>query len=79
MPGFSTAPEVTRVRRSERAKALRRARARAAGIDQAFIPGGIHGEALQAPMGTLPSAERMAALAAEFGFAPTYMLAELRW
>lgn len=53
--------------------------ARAAGIDQAFIPGGIHGEALQAPMGTLPSAERMTALAAEFGFAPTYILAELRW
>jgi HAD superfamily hydrolase (TIGR01459 family) len=53
--------------------------ARAAGIDQAFIPGGIHGEALGAPMGTLPAPAKMAALAAEFGFAPTYILAELRW
>ncbi|MCM0021870.1 MAG: TIGR01459 family HAD-type hydrolase [Tagaea sp.] len=53
--------------------------ARAAGIDQAFIPGGIHGEALGAPMGTLPDDAKMAALSAEFGFAPTYVLAELRW
>ncbi len=52
---------------------------RGAGIDQAFIPGGIHAVALDAPMGTLPTAEKMAALSAEFGFAPTYMLAELRW
>ncbi|MFM7346616.1 MAG: TIGR01459 family HAD-type hydrolase [Tagaea sp.] len=53
--------------------------ARAAGLDQAFIPGGIHGEALGAPMGTLPTQAKMDALAASFGFAPTYMLAELRW
>jgi HAD superfamily hydrolase (TIGR01459 family) len=53
--------------------------ARHAGIDQAFIPGGIHGEALGAPMGTLPSEAKMAALSAAFGFAPTYVLAELRW
>jgi HAD superfamily hydrolase (TIGR01459 family) len=52
---------------------------RGAGIDQAFIPGGIHGVALGSPMGTLPSPAKMAALSAEFGFAPTYMLAELRW
>ena len=53
--------------------------ARQAGIDQAFIPGGIHGEALASPMGTLPSEASMQALASEFGFAPTYILAELRW
>jgi len=52
---------------------------RGAGIDQAFIPGGIHAVALDAPMGSLPTQERMAALSAAFGFAPTYMLAELRW
>lgn len=53
--------------------------ARAAGLDQAFIPGGIHGEALGSPMGSLPTDEALAALAREFGFAPTYALAELRW
>ena len=53
--------------------------ARDAGLDQAFIPGGIHGEALGAPMGTLPSEAKMGALSAAFGFAPTYVLAELRW
>ncbi len=53
--------------------------ARGAGIHQAFIPGGIHGEGLNAPMGTLPSEEAMAAVSAQFGFAPTYVLAELRW
>jgi HAD superfamily hydrolase (TIGR01459 family) len=53
--------------------------ARDAGLDQAFIPGGIHGEALGAPMGTLPSEAKMDALSAAFGFAPTYVLAELRW
>lgn len=52
---------------------------RGAGVDQAFIPGGIHAVALGSPMGTLPSADKMTALSAEFGFAPTYMLAELRW
>ncbi|MBL8831009.1 MAG: TIGR01459 family HAD-type hydrolase [Rhodospirillales bacterium] len=53
--------------------------ARGAGIAQAFIPGGIHGEAMKAPMGTLPTEAAMAALSAQFGFAPTYVLAELRW
>ncbi len=53
--------------------------ARGAGLDQAFIPGGIHGAALAAPMGTLPTREKMDALSKEFGFAPTYALAELRW
>ncbi len=53
--------------------------ARGAGIDQAFIPGGIHGESLGAPMGRLPSEAAMKALSDQFGFAPTYVLAELRW
>ncbi len=52
---------------------------RAAGLDQAFIPGGIHGEALGAPMGHLPDDAAIAGLTAEYGFAPTYVLAELRW
>ncbi len=53
--------------------------ARAFGFDQVFVSGGIHAEGLQAPIGTLPTSEAMAALAQRFGFAPTYMLAELRW
>lgn len=53
--------------------------ARGAGIHQAFIPGGIHGEGMNAPMGTLPSEAAMDAVCAHFGFAPTYVLAELRW
>ncbi|MBI3504154.1 MAG: TIGR01459 family HAD-type hydrolase [Proteobacteria bacterium] len=53
--------------------------ARGAGIHQAFIPGGIHGEALKSPMGSLPETQAMEALSAAFGFAPTYALAELRW
>lgn len=53
--------------------------ARAFGFDQVFISGGIHAEGLQAPIGVLPAAEAMAELAKTFGFAPTYVLAELRW
>lgn len=53
--------------------------ARGAGLDQAFIPGGIHGEALKSPMGSVPDPAAMTALSAQFGFAPTYALAELRW
>ncbi len=53
--------------------------ARGAGIHQAFIPGGIHGESLGAPMGRLPGEMAMKALSDQFGFAPTYVLAELRW
>ncbi|MBI1243621.1 MAG: TIGR01459 family HAD-type hydrolase [Alphaproteobacteria bacterium] len=53
--------------------------ARGAGIHQAFIPGGIHGESLGAPMGRLPGEMAMKALCDQFGFAPTYVLAELRW
>jgi HAD superfamily hydrolase (TIGR01459 family) len=53
--------------------------ARAFGFDQVFISGGIHAEGLQAPIGTLPSPGAMADLAQTFGFAPTYVMAELRW
>lgn len=53
--------------------------ARAFGFDQVFISGGIHAEGLQAPIGVLPAAEAMAELSKSFGFAPTYVLAELRW
>ena len=53
--------------------------ARAFGFDQVFVSGGIHAEGLQAPVGNLPSPEAMAALAQAFGFAPTYVTAELRW
>jgi HAD superfamily hydrolase (TIGR01459 family) len=53
--------------------------ARAFGFDQVFISGGIHAESLAAPSGILPAADAMATLAQAFGFAPTYMLAELRW
>jgi HAD superfamily hydrolase (TIGR01459 family) len=53
--------------------------ARQAGIDSVFIPGGIHAERLLPAGGTLPSADDMKALAQAHGFAPTYMLDELRW
>jgi ribonucleotide monophosphatase NagD (HAD superfamily) len=49
------------------------------GFDQVFISGGIHAEGLQAQIGTLPSPEAIADLVQAFGFAPTYVLAELRW
>jgi HAD superfamily hydrolase (TIGR01459 family) len=53
--------------------------ARAFGFDQVFISGGIHAEGLQAPIGVLPSTDALAELSKTFGFAPTYVLAELRW
>ena len=53
--------------------------ARAFDFDQVFISGGIHAEGLQAPIGVLPTEAAMAKLAKTFGFAPTYVLAELRW
>src|SRR6185312_1794594 len=49
--------------------------ARAAGIDVAFIPGGIHAEMLGVKqMGDLPDPAAMAHLAREFGVRPTYVL-----
>lgn len=54
--------------------------ARAAGLDVAFIPGGIHAEVLGVKrMGELPDLEAMAHLAREYGVKPTYILPELRW
>ncbi len=53
--------------------------ARQAGIDSVFIPGGIHAEHLLPVGGILPSADDMNALAQAHGFAPTYLLDELRW
>lgn len=54
--------------------------ARAAGLDVAFIPGGIHAEVLGVKrMGDLPDPEAMAHLARDYGVRPTYILPELRW
>jgi HAD superfamily hydrolase (TIGR01459 family) len=54
--------------------------ARAAGIDVAFIPGGIHAEALGVKkMGDAPDMGAMAHLAREFGVHPTWVLPELKW
>jgi len=53
--------------------------ARQAGIDSVFIPGGIHAEHLLRGGDVLPSADDMKALAQAHGFAPTYLLDELRW
>jgi ribonucleotide monophosphatase NagD (HAD superfamily) len=54
--------------------------ARAAGIDVAFIPGGIHAEGLGVKkMGDLPDPVAMAHLSREFGVRPTYVLPELKW
>ncbi|HEX6979316.1 MAG TPA: TIGR01459 family HAD-type hydrolase [Alphaproteobacteria bacterium] len=50
-----------------------------AGIHSAFIPGGIHGKELGIAMGEAPAAERVAALLAQFGLRPTYILPGLRW
>jgi HAD superfamily hydrolase (TIGR01459 family) len=54
--------------------------ARAAGIDVAFVPGGIHAEGLGLKkMGELPDPAALAHLAREFGVRPTYVLPELKW
>jgi HAD superfamily hydrolase (TIGR01459 family) len=54
--------------------------ARAAGIDVAFIPGGIHAEVLGIKkMGETPDREALVSLMAEYGVRPTYVLPELRW
>ena len=54
--------------------------ARAAGLDVAFIPGGIHAEVLGVKtMGDLPDPAAMAHLAREYGVRPTYILPELKW
>jgi HAD superfamily hydrolase (TIGR01459 family) len=50
-----------------------------AGIDVAFIPGGIHGEALGVRMGEAPEPAQMAKLIGEHGCRPTWVLPELKW
>jgi HAD superfamily hydrolase (TIGR01459 family) len=58
-----------------------------AGIDTAFIPGGIHGEAMGIAMGGLPDPAAFAAVAAEHATAahdpaaaaPTWMIPRLAW
>lgn len=54
--------------------------ARAAGLDVAFIPGGIHAEVLGVEkMGERPDPEALAHLMRDYGVRPTYVLPELRW
>jgi len=50
-----------------------------AGIDSAFIAGGVHGEELGVAMGDHPDEEIGARLRAEYGASPTYLFPELRW
>ncbi|HEX9463389.1 MAG TPA: TIGR01459 family HAD-type hydrolase [Alphaproteobacteria bacterium] len=54
--------------------------ARAAGIDVAFIPGGIHAEVLGIKqMGGAPDPAALAHLMKDYGVRPTYVLPELQW
>lgn len=53
--------------------------AQGAGFATALIPGGIHGERLGIDMGGFPAAEPFAALCAEMGVAPDYLLARFAW
>lgn len=53
--------------------------ARGAGIDAVFIPGGIHAEGMGFRHGDVPSPAAIAALAAEYGVSPTWVLPDLRW
>ena len=52
----------------------------AAGLDVAYIPGGIQGKELGGlRMGAVPPPEQMHKLIAEFGATPTWILPELKW
>ncbi len=53
--------------------------ARGAGIDVAFIPGGIHAESLGFRHGDEPDPAAIARLAAVHGLTPTWVMPELRW
>lgn len=53
--------------------------ARGAGIDVAFIPGGIHADELGFKPGAVPTAAMIAPLVGRHGVNPTYILPELRW
>lgn len=50
-----------------------------AGIDVAFIPGGIHADELGFRPGAVPTAAMVAPLVARHRVAPTWILPELRW
>lgn len=53
--------------------------ARGAGIDVAFIPGGIHADELGFRPGVEPSAAMVAPLIKRFNVTPTYIVPTLRW
>lgn len=53
--------------------------ARAAGIDIAFLPGGIHTADTGLAHGMLPEATHLAATFERYGMAPSYAMAALRW
>lgn len=50
-----------------------------AGIDVAFIPGGIHADELGYKPGVTPDAAAVAALMAQYSVTPTWILPELKW
>lgn len=53
--------------------------ARAASLDAAFIPGGIHADELGFRAGAAPDVAAVGALCARFGVRPAWLLPELRW
>lgn len=50
-----------------------------AGLDCAFIPGGVHGAAMGIEMGSVPERAALTRTLTEFGLSPTYILPELKW
>lgn len=50
-----------------------------AGLDCAFIPGGLHGDAMGIAMGGVPDAAAYAAVVAPSGLRPTWLLPALAW
>jgi HAD superfamily hydrolase (TIGR01459 family) len=53
--------------------------ARRAGIDVAFIPGGIHADELGYQPGAIPDAMSVARLVTQYAVSPTWILPELKW
>ena len=50
-----------------------------AGLDCAFIPGGVHGVEMGIEMGGVPAPAALARVLATFKLSPTYILPELAW
>lgn len=50
-----------------------------AGLDCAFIPGGVHGIEMGIDMGGVPAPAALARVLAAFNLKPTYVLPELKW